>query len=250
MKIKLLLLVLIVPVMVAFADADSIVADRPGFSTGTATVKPKTVNVELGYQYSFNNHGLANTSHMFPMTTVRTGISDNAELDLLWNGFTVDKDKDYPTTSKGDIAIGGKYKLYQSEKYNITALGVLSLPTGTYPSTSDSVDPLIGILFDYSISNDDTLFGIIQASSSQLEHNRVYDTRYALGNSVKHTDTIGSFIEFYTIVQSEPTQYDTRGLDFGMTYLLTKDIQLDCSAGVALTKYSSNFIGFGIAFRF
>ena len=236
--------------IVLYADEDPIAANRPGFSMGTATVKPKSVLVELGYDYSFNNRGVASASYAFPITALRTGISDNAELAISWNGFVVDRDKDYSTFSKSDIAIEGKYRIYQSEKYNLTALGILSLPTGTYPSSSKSVDPLVGIIFDYSIWEGDTLFGTVGASSTQLDHNRIYDTRYALGYSIEHSDTIGSFIELYTIVQGEPALYDARVVDFGITYLPTNDIQLDCSVGVALTKYSSNFISFGATFRF
>jgi hypothetical protein len=38
----------------ALAADEPIVADRPDFSTGTYTVKPGKLNVELGYQYAFN----------------------------------------------------------------------------------------------------------------------------------------------------------------------------------------------------
>ena len=39
-------------------------------------------------------------------------------------------------------------------------------------------------------------------------------------------------------------------MDGGITYLLSKDVQLDINAGVGLNDSSSNFIGFGIASRF
>jgi len=40
----------------ALAGDAPIVADRPGFSTGTYTVKPGKLNIELGYQYAFNKN--------------------------------------------------------------------------------------------------------------------------------------------------------------------------------------------------
>ena len=251
MKNKSLFLLFVIPAIASFASEDAIVADRPGFSTGTQTVKPKVVNVELGYQYSFTNHDTTQSSHTLPLMVLRTGLSEKSELDLLWDGLNVDKEEEQSrVTSKADLSIGGKYKLYESAQYNLTALGIFSLPTGTYPSTSDSVDPLVGILWDYALSDSNTLFGTVQASSSQLDHNRVYDTQFAIGTSISYTQTVGSFLEFYTVMPSEPTLRDTRVIDGGITYLFTNDTQIDFNIGIGLTKYSSNFIGFGIASRF
>ncbi|WP_295055768.1 transporter [Sulfuricurvum sp.] len=233
------------------ANENSIVADRPGFSTGTQTVKPKVVNVELGYQYSFNNHDSKPSSHTLPLMLLRTGISEKSELNIQWDGINIDKEEGQSAVrSKADLSIGGKYKLLDNQQYNITALGILSLPTGTSPSTSDSTDPLVGILWDYSISDNNTLFGTVQASSSQIDHHRVYDTQFAVGSSISHTETIGSFLEIYAIEPSKHDLHATRVIDGGMTYLLTNDTQLDFSIGIGLTRYSSNFIGFGIASRF
>lgn len=233
------------------ASGDSIVADRPGFSTGTATVKPRSINIEAGYQYSFNNREQKSSSHSFPLMVLRTGLLEQSELDIQWDGLNVDKEEGTPKeTSTTDVSIGAKYKLLESEQYNLTALGMLSLPTGTPPSTSNSVDPLVGMLWDYSISDRQTLFGTLQTSSSILDGDRVFDIQCAIGGSISHTEAIGSFIEIYTIEPFHSGLNSTRVIDGGITYLLTNDTQLDFNVGIGLTKYSSNFIGFGIASRF
>lgn len=251
MKNKSTFLIIVICGAALFGNDDTIVPDRPGFSTGTQTVKPAVVNVELGYQYSFNNYDSKPSSHTLPMMVLRTGLSDKSELDIQWDGVNVDKEEGQSkVTSKADLSIGGKYKLVENERYNITSLGIVSLPTGTAPSTSDSTDPLIGVLWDYSISDSNTLFGTVQASSSKIDDHRVYDTQFAVGSSFSHTEAIGSFVEFYTIEPSKPNLHPTRVIDGGMTYLLTNDTQLDFSMGIGLTRYSSNFIGFGIATRF
>lgn len=231
--------------------SEAIIPDRPGFSTGTQTVKQNVVNVELGYQYSFNNYDTKPSSHTYPQMVLRTGLSDVAEFDLQWEGINIDKEEDSSTVrSNADLAIGGKYKLVENEHYNMTLLGIVSLPTGTVPSTSDSVDPLVGLLWDYSLSDTTTLFGTVQASSSQIDHNRVYDQQFSIGTSFSHTETIGSFVEFYTIMPSESSLHNTKTIDGGITYLLTNDIQLDINIGLGLNRYSSNFVGFGFATRF
>lgn len=251
MKFSLVFLGLGICVFQVSANDDAIVPDRPGFSTGTQTIKPHIVNVELGYQYSYNNHTPQQSSQTLPQMVLRTSISENSEVDLLWDGINIDKEDGSETLhSKADLSVGGKYKLIENDDYHLTAIGILSLPTGSSPSTSGSTDPLIGLLWDYSISDDNTLFGTVQASSSTIDQNRVYDERFSIGTSFAHTDSLSSFVEFFTIMPSESSMHDSKTIDCGMAYLLTNDIQLDFSVGFGANKYSSNFIGFGIATRF
>lgn len=208
----------------AFSYDNPIVADRPGFSTGTYIVKPGKLNVELGYQYAFNTTGIDQSTQTLPLLVLRTGLSSKVELDLLWDGWNINDTDNQPTeTSNADISIGGKYKLHESSKYNLTALGLLSLPIGSSPSTSDNVDPLLGLLWDYSLSSQVSLFGVVQASSFKYELDRVYDAQVAIGVSFSHTDRIGTFIEIYSILPSETKLDDEIVMDSGITYLLSND---------------------------
>jgi len=235
----------------AFPDDGPIVADRPGFSTGTYTVKPGKLNVELGYQYAFNTNGIDRSTQTHPLLTLRTGLSSKAELNLLWDGWNIDDaDNQDSNTSVADVSIGGKYRIHQSSKYNLTVLGLLSLPIGNSPSTSDGVDPLLGLLWDYALSSQVSLFGVVQASSYKYEGDRVYDAQVAVGASFIHTDGIGTIIELYSILPSEVKIDNEIVLDGGITYLLNKDLELDINAGIGLNDSSNNFIGFGIASRF
>lgn len=230
---------------------DTIMADRPGFSTGTYTLKPHEFNVELGYQYAFTDNDSEQSTQSLPLMVLRTGLSEKIELDLLWDGLNIDKERNQPaTTSKTDLSIGSKYRIYESSQYNLTALGIISLPTGSSPSTSNSIDPLLGILWDYSISDETSLFGAIQTSSTKVENKRIYDIQAAIGASYSHTESIGTFIEIYTIVPSQSMLDKEKVIDGGVTYLLNQDIQLDFNAGIGLNNYSRNFIGFGVASRF
>ena len=150
----------------AFSADNPIVADRPGFSTGTYTVKPGKLNVELGYQYAFNTNLNNKTTQTLPLLVLRTGLSSKVELDLHWDGLNVDAADNQPSeSSSADVSVGGKYRLHESSKYNLSLLGLISLPTGGAPSTSDSIDPLFGLLWDYSLSSFSSLFGAIQAGS-------------------------------------------------------------------------------------
>jgi len=127
---------------IIYAQDNTIVPDRPGFSSATYTVKPGWFNVESGYQYAFNNNGINYTTQTVPLLNLRIGISPKAELNLLWDGWNIQDDDNQPSdTSVSDLSVGGKYRLYESDQYDLTALGMISLPVGSKPSTSSNVDP-------------------------------------------------------------------------------------------------------------
>jgi hypothetical protein len=234
----------------ALAGEGPIVPDRPGFSTGTYTVEPGRLNVELGYQYAYNNDGQDRSTQTFPLLTLRTGLSSKAELDLLWDGWNVDDAEGQASdVSVSDVSIGGKYRIREGLAHNLTVLGLLSVPVGSTPSTSDHVDPLLGLLWDRTLSDQTSLFGVVQASSFEFEGDRAFDAQLAIGASFSHSDRVGTFIEVYGIVPSKSALEDTVVLDGGITYLLNSDVQLDINAGVGLNESADTFIGFGLASR-
>jgi hypothetical protein len=248
-EVAAFLLAIFFPV-IGFTEDMAILADRPGFTAGTYTVKPGKFNLELGYQYTFDDDsGLRRQT--FPWLTLRTGVSPRVELNLLWDGWVVES----ANARKGDswlsdLSIGSKYAVYEGQQLNLTVVGMVSLPSGSDPSSSRSVEPLLGAIWDFSFSNKASLFGTIQASSFQFARERTYDARVAIGASYSPRDRIGSFLEIYVITPFKSKLEKEIVLDGALTYLLTKDVQLDVNGGVGLNRFSNNFLGTGIALRF
>lgn len=227
--------------------AETVIADRPGFSTGTYTVEPGHFNVELGYEASFSNSGASRTTHTAPLTDVRVGVVPEMEIDLMWSGWSIDRVAGNSSTS--DMAIGGKYRLVSQPQYNITALGVLSLPTGSTASSGE-MNPTVALIWDYVLSDSVTAFGMAQVASSVESADRHYNLQPAVGLSFDLTDKLGTFVEFYSDKQLMPHTQRSDMMDTGITYLLTDSTQLDFSVGLSLDNRSDDFVGAGIAMRF
>jgi hypothetical protein len=234
----------------AMAD-DPISADRPGFSSGTYTVAPGRINAEFGYQYSANNHGIDQSTHTLPLMVLRAGFLSDMEIDLMWAGWNIDKvGEQSSTNSHSDLTVATKYRLHRGNDFNLTALASISLPIGSEPSTSDSTDPLIGLLWDYQLVNDVSLFGVAQVSSFKVAGSREQDLQLAIGASFSHSDGYGSFVELYTIQPFDSRLDDEVVIDGGITYLVNNDLQLDFNIGLGLNDTSSDFVGVGVATRF
>ena len=229
-----------------------IAPDRPGLSTGTYTVAPGTLYIEAGYQYEFNRSGTDTATSTFPQLVLRTGITDKLELDIVWDGWNRDNVQGIPNeTSTGDLIIGGKYRLVESESFNLTLLGLLTARVGSSPSTSDNTDPLIGLLWDYSLSDKTGLFGVLQSTRLEDEgENSFVENQLGLGVSYGHTDKLSSFLEYFTAIPQPSEQDEQHIVDAGVTYLYSDDIQIDFSAGVGLNDETSHFVSVGVAARF
>ncbi|MDF1882446.1 transporter [Sulfurimonas sp. SAG-AH-194-C21] len=240
-RIFLLLSALITSLL---SNNTAIIADRPGFSTGTYTVQPGSLNVEMGYNYSKDVQTI-------PLMVLRTGITSDFELDIMYDGWDIKHSDGEQYSITSDIVIGGKYRIYESSLYNITFMGLTTLPIGSENTFKvQSISPFLAILWDYTLSEQTSLFGTLQSTSYMQDTQRIYDAQLALGASFSHTDKFGSFIEIYTIIPSEKQIGTESVFDGGFTYMLNDDVQLDINMGLGLNAISQNFIGAGVALQF
>ena len=183
-----------------------------------------------------------------PFLDLRIGLTPKTELNVLWDGWNRQEVENQASdTSVADLSIGGKYRLHKSSLYNLTMYGLLSLPLGSAPSTSDSVDPLLGVLWDYSVSSKVGLFGEVLAESTTYDGDRIYELQLTFGVGFQNSDRITTFIEIYGVLPSEAKLSDEKVIDGGVSYLYRNHTRLDASVGVGLNDASDNFIGFGIA---
>jgi hypothetical protein len=234
------------------AQEYDIVSDRPGFNTGTYTVKTGQYNIELGYQYAFNNSGADHSVQTAPQFNFRTGINSKVEFNLLWDGWNIADATDQSiTTSTSDLVLGGKFRVVENEQYNVSILGLLSLPVGSEPSTTDHIDPIVGVLWDYSKFTDITFFGMFIAKSTKVDDSRDNHFQPTIGASYSFPNTPwGVFIEYHSDISLNSVSDNQHVVDGGFTYLLRKSVQLDFSVGIGLNDSTDNFIATGIAFTF
>ncbi len=234
-----------------FAQSSAIVSNRPSFTTGTYTLKPAEVVLELGYQYAFNNHTPDYAKQTAPLMDLRFGLSSKMEMDLLWSGRQSYKmDGQEAQTSFSDLAIGSKYRLIEHKAYNLSLLAILSLPTGSAPATSDHIDATAGLSWDYTSASGLLVFGIVQTASSVNNDKRVYNVQPAVGLAFTHAHGWGSFVEYFSDIPLRSDANFKHAIDAGVTYLISNDLQWDINAALGLNEKSENYVGTGLAYRF
>jgi hypothetical protein len=249
-KITILLIFCMIPKFTVFSQTENLSADRPGFSTGTHSVSPGKVYLETGYHYNFLHEKNLSGSSQLPVLNVRIGIADKMELFLMWDGMEVSHHTSESgisgTTDFSFPGIGSKYRLIQSETYNITLIGTLE---GIANKDSFSVNPAIALAWDYSLSEKFELFGIGQAGYEPVPEFSSLNTVAAIGIGFAMTDKMNVFTEYYNIFYPQAGKF-LNGSEFGVTYLLTPGIQLDAYGGIGLSDGINNYAGAGISRRF
>jgi hypothetical protein len=245
------LLLFCCPLSVLGAETGTMSPDRPGISSGTHTVAPGSLYVESGFQYSVNRNGRDAKNYNLPQLVLRTGITDRLEFDLLWAGWNRDEIQGFGSqNSRSDVSVGGKYRLAQSEGFNLTLFGLLSIPAGTDPSTSDSVDPLLGLLYDFDVTDGVQFFANAYVNRFEDWNVNVTEQQYMVGLGFSHSQKLSSFVEFYTATSNQRGSDGTSIIDGGVTYFPSQDVQFDLSVGLGLNDEASNFLSFGVSKRY
>lgn len=222
------------------ALAAQVVADRPGFATGTETVAAQRFNLEVGYQIDRYN---ANTVQSIPTSNIRAGITNSFELNLQWSYRDVEKGEE-----EADAALGFKQRVIDESRYNLSLLGSIGARTGKKSTMNmDQATVVAGLLWDVELDATLDLFGAVQAESSEIEKKREVSLQFALGVNYSASDRFGSFIELYRDAPMSHTADSQTLLNGGFTYLVDSSLQLDLYVGKAVSGEKVDFIGFGIA---
>jgi hypothetical protein len=229
--------------LTAATNAEPISSDRPGFSSAPVTIETSVWQLEAGYLYTRDNREDLQ-QHTLPQFVLRYGLTDVAELQLGWAGYTRGDIGGQDIDGSGDISVGFKWRL--SEPRSPLALALytgVSLPSGSARLSSGNVVPTLGLLW----SHDSVLplFGTALVASD--------DGDLSLGNSLginlPVSDSIGAYLEYFSQFAegTGPEHY----INGGFTWLRQSNLQLDLYLGSGLNSRAADFFGgIGAAYRF
>jgi hypothetical protein len=119
----------------------------------------------------------------------------------------------------------------------------VSLPVGDREFTSDDYDPEFGVFWTHSGSLD--WFGTAKLSGSGNK----YKLENAVGINLTLAQSTGAYLEYKgSFPEGQGPLHD---LNFGVTWLLADELQVDVNGGLGLNSRASDFyVGAGVAYRF
>jgi hypothetical protein len=218
--------------------------ERPSFSSSPLALPAGYWQIEAGYQYTRNLGSNRSKDHSLPNALLRFGFQERLELQLNWSGYTHMTSDGAETKGFKDASLGVKWQVNRADAAVVVGLFAgVSLPVGNKELTSDDYDPEFGVFWTHSGHLD--WFGTAKLSESGDK----YKLENAVGINLSLAQNTGAYIEYKgSFPEGQGPAHD---LNFGATWLLANDLQVDLNGGLGLNKRASDFfVGTGIAYRF
>lgn len=249
-----------VPAVGADSAAPPLITDRPDVTESSEVVGRGLVQVEMGYSFFRFEDGDARLDlSAFPGTLVRVGLHDRVELRVEWAGY-LSESLDSGLSSRedsgwGNAALGAKIKL-REEKGAAPELSLLVdaiIPSGSKSFRAERIDPAIRFAGSHTLSERLGLgynvgFGALTIEEDSGDTDTLGLGRYSLALGIGLSERWGTFVEVFGFMPT--TGGPAHSLDSGLTYLVTRNVQLDISGGLGLNDRAEDwFVGAGISFR-
>jgi hypothetical protein len=232
--------------------------DRPNFTNSPDTVAAGHLQVETGY--TFTRKGPQKDSSLGELL-LRYGIDERCETRLgLGSYHWID------TGVPGERRISGlqdpfvevKVRLNEAEAEHrapgMPALGLLvqtTIPVGARALTSDAWQPRAALALYWELTKSLSLGSNLGCAYLADSGERFTQCFASLSAGVQVNDKVNAFFEGLTFSKESARGSSTQYLDTGLSYLMSKDLQLDVRVGAGLNSPRPNwFTGLGGSIRF
>jgi len=239
-----------------------LVTDRPDVTESSETVRRRVVQIEVGYtfvRFELDDETLEISA--FPSTLVRVGLDRRVELRFEWLGYVSESREDNgirtDDSGPGNTALGAKIKL-RDERGAAPQLALLVdavLPTGSKALRTERIDPALRLAASNTFSDRLALGYNVGIAALSIEDDTGEIGTYGIGRysaalGIGISERWGSFVEFFGFIPLSGPETPVNSFDAGFTYLSSKTVQLDISAGVGLNDNADDwFVGAGFSIR-
>lgn len=246
--------VLAQPKATVFHYSEPLITDRPDQTESPNVLQKGFLQVETGSFFeSFEDKNIKKENFTYNTTLVRFGLLDNLELRLGWD-FTEGKTKingnatNNVTSGFNPLLLGIKTSIAKEKGVfpEIGLLGHLYLP---FTASTDYKPENTGVDFRFALAhtlneNSSLSYNLGAAwGNDSPEASFVYTIAYGIGV----TEKLGAYAELYGDL---PENNKANHLwDAGLTYLISKNIQLDTTIGTSFTKGQDLLLSAGVSFR-
>lgn len=191
----------------------------------------------------------------------KAGLLHNLDIQFVVETFKYDKTTDFDvgTTEKksgfGDITTRLKYNVWGNDG-GTTALGIMpfvKFPTNSDDLANDDIEGGVIVPLAVDLGNDWSMGLMTELDINKDEDDSGYHAEYV--NSITFgkaiTDAMGMYAEFFTSKSSESRSDWANTLDFGMTYGIGDNVQLDAGVNIGVTDAADDLNPFiGATYRF
>jgi len=247
------------PPATAQPDPEEMVTDRPDFTESASTVPAGGVQIESGVTFATDNDEGEVRDWTLGEVLVRVGLAESLELRIgvpNYSSTRVCDAADGCTTEDGftDSALGLKVRLMDQEDLwpEAAVLGSVGLPTGASSKSADGLIPEVKLALGYDFPGPLSLGVNLNASGPRdADGDHYLEPSASASLAIDLGDRWGAYAEYFGFYPVDSPVADTHYLNAGVTFLVSRNVQLDARVGVGLVEESEDvFAGMGISVRF
>ncbi len=221
-------------------------ADRPGASTGPATVGLNVFQIEQGFGYN-RSEGL--NTFTFSNTLLRFGLFKNAEIRLSADGLcSSETGINKWSAAFSGLTAGTKINCFEGRGAipAISVLAELQIPgTASEGYGVEHLAPSLYLLFENFIT--DWLYICYNVGAQWDGTSPTPGLFLAASLGADISDKVGTYIESYNTFAPQGNNY---AIDFGFYWSVARRLQLDISADLGLNNTRQNWgISLGFAWQ-
>jgi hypothetical protein len=241
--------------------------DRPDKTESAYSVDAGHYQIEMDLLSYTDDRSSAGGEHLtvkalaIAPINLKVGVLNNVDLQMIAESYNIQWTKDRAANSStrlsgfGDLLLRCKTNLWGNDG-GPSALAVMpfvKLPTNQHGLGNGALEG--GIIFPFAMELPaDWGFGA-QAEMDYLQDSSSSDYHQEFINTVTISHDIvgklGGYVELFSNVSTESGAKWVATFDFGFTYALTRDIQLDAGMNIGLTSAADDFNPFvGLSLRF
>lgn len=237
--------------------------DRPDKTESAYSVDAGHFQIEmdlLSYSYDRSTHETSK-SLVIAATNYKVGVLNNVDLQIIIETYNIQRitDRDIGTTSRlsgfGDVTLRSKINLWGNDG-GPTALSVMpfvKIPTAKRDLGNGATEG--GVIFPFAMELPcEWGFGAqIEMDHLRDSDSSDYHQEFSQTVTVSHeiVGKLGGYVELFNSVSNERHSAWIATFDFGFTYAVTRDIQLDAGVNIGLTDAADDVNPFlGLSLRY
>src|SRR6185369_12005539 len=218
----------------------------------------------VNYTWDHDTHGGADTkteSFAFAPFNLKVGLLNNVDFQLVFPPYTKERVKDRiggSTTTEsgfGNLTTRVKVNLWGNDG-GTTAFGILSYLT--FPSHQHDLDSdglAGGVILPLEVALPGDWSMVVMTEFDGVRNASGNGSHAEFVNSITFGHTIygklDGYAEFFSLVSTERDSRWVGTVDFGFTYKLTENIQLDAGVNIGVTSSADDVNPFlGLSMRF
>jgi hypothetical protein len=226
--------------------------DRPDVTESPITVDAGHMQVELSF-LQYTRDARSDGYDLLP-TNFKIGLTNSADLQLVLQPYFIGRAPGADVDGPGDSQVRLKWNLFGNDRGPIALalMPFVSLPTGSRGVGAEHLEGGLIIPARLDLLNEFDLglmveFDIVRDSQNEGYRLDVLHT-VALGRPV--VGPIGAFAEYVGVMPMENGQPYLAFVGGGVTYCVSRDIQLDLAIQMGLVEPAEDFgVRAGVSFR-